>query len=221
MLIDLEIFHEIFKFMGERTKEEAATHIGLYLEAVKRVRALEICPNCLMDLSKPRSCCPTKRPQQPDKCSKSEEMELRDIAAKAMANFVESTFLMNQDSDGNLGKKFIPHNDAIAMGWQVFYAVNRFWQSRLPKREMSNAFKNSKKLNTSGDHVQILNATKEALWFVRTKVVSNPETIRHFMVTGEKALEHNMRLLQGKVDDALRELGEVEPRPTNQIEGDK
>lgn len=66
-----------------------------------------------------------------------------------------------------------------------------------------------------------LEKTKEALWFVRTKVISNIETIKHFMVTGEKALEHNMRLLQGNVDDALRELGEMKLRPTTKIEGDK
>lgn len=56
------------------------------------------------------------------------EMELRDTATKAMTGFVESTFIMKQNPDGSLSEQFIPRNDAIAMGWQVFYAVNRFWR---------------------------------------------------------------------------------------------
>lgn len=68
-----------------------------------------------------------------------DELGLRDTVIKAMADFIKSDFIIKQSDNETLCERYIKQNDAIAMGWKVFYATMRFVRPHLstkPPRDM-------------------------------------------------------------------------------------
>lgn len=60
--------------------------------------------------------------------------------------------------------------------------------------------------DTGEDELAVLKDVREALDYVDSQVIKSPETIRNYMETGEYALQHNLKLLQGKVRPSLEKL---------------